>query len=149
MTLNLKSREPGRNDPCPCGSELKYKKCHGDPVKRMICNRVANEHMVSLIRVEQRKKIIAKQQAECKLCGHTGTVPGEPDVARDVKCTCQFLTDEEFNAYRYKIISENLTEENTVSRFRSFLIRCAAICCAAIETIDRNSGKLVHRHYDN
>jgi SWIM/SEC-C metal-binding protein len=20
---------PGRNDPCPCGSEKKYKKCHG------------------------------------------------------------------------------------------------------------------------
>lgn len=36
----------------------------------------------------------------------------------------------------------------TVSRFRSFLVRCAAICCAAIETIDRNGGKLIHRHYD-
>jgi SEC-C motif len=24
---------PGRNDPCPCGSGRKYKKCHGDPVK--------------------------------------------------------------------------------------------------------------------
>ncbi len=22
---------PGRNDPCPCGSGKKYKKCHGDP----------------------------------------------------------------------------------------------------------------------
>jgi uncharacterized protein YecA (UPF0149 family) len=21
--------KPGRNDPCPCGSGLKYKKCHG------------------------------------------------------------------------------------------------------------------------
>ena len=24
----------GRNDECPCGSGLKYKKCHGDPTKR-------------------------------------------------------------------------------------------------------------------
>jgi len=24
-----KAPEPGRNDPCPCGSGLKYKKCHG------------------------------------------------------------------------------------------------------------------------
>jgi uncharacterized protein len=24
-----KAAEPGRNDPCPCGSGLKYKKCHG------------------------------------------------------------------------------------------------------------------------
>ncbi len=23
------AKEPGRNDPCPCGSGLKYKKCHG------------------------------------------------------------------------------------------------------------------------
>jgi uncharacterized protein len=24
-----KAPEPGRNDPCPCGSGKKYKKCHG------------------------------------------------------------------------------------------------------------------------
>ena len=24
-----KDKKPGRNDPCPCGSGLKYKKCHG------------------------------------------------------------------------------------------------------------------------
>jgi len=24
-----KEAEPGRNDPCPCGSGKKYKKCHG------------------------------------------------------------------------------------------------------------------------
>jgi len=23
------ARKPGRNDPCPCGSGKKYKKCHG------------------------------------------------------------------------------------------------------------------------
>jgi uncharacterized protein YecA (UPF0149 family) len=38
-TLNLKklenvipigkTNEPGRNDPCPCGSGAKYKRCHG------------------------------------------------------------------------------------------------------------------------
>ena len=38
--------------------------------------------------------------------------------------------------------------EYTVARFRSFLVRAAALCCAAIETIDRNGGKLIHRHYD-
>lgn len=26
--------EPGRNDPCPCGSGLKYKRCHGGPSHR-------------------------------------------------------------------------------------------------------------------
>ena len=24
-----KAKKPGRNDPCPCGSGAKYKKCHG------------------------------------------------------------------------------------------------------------------------
>mgnify|MGYP001617286254 FL=1 len=26
---NLVKKEAGRNDPCPCGSGKKYKKCHG------------------------------------------------------------------------------------------------------------------------
>ena len=25
----------GRNDPCPCGSGRKYKRCHGDPRNRV------------------------------------------------------------------------------------------------------------------
>jgi len=25
-------RPPGRNEPCPCGSGLRFKKCHGSPV---------------------------------------------------------------------------------------------------------------------
>ncbi|QPC31718.1 UPF0149 family protein [Caldimonas thermodepolymerans] len=29
-----KAPEPGRNDPCPCGSGKKYKKCHGDPSRQ-------------------------------------------------------------------------------------------------------------------
>ena len=36
----------------------------------------------------------------------------------------------------------------TAIRFRSFLVRAAAICVAAVETIDRNGGKLNPRHYD-
>ncbi len=28
-TTEPKAKEPGRNDPCPCGSGKKYKKCHG------------------------------------------------------------------------------------------------------------------------
>ncbi len=28
-----REQEPGRNDPCPCGSGQKYKKCHGDPAR--------------------------------------------------------------------------------------------------------------------
>ena len=56
MGLTIKGgQEPRRNEPCPCGSGLKYKYCHGDSIKTMICNRVANEKMVFLIRDEKIK----------------------------------------------------------------------------------------------
>jgi uncharacterized protein YecA (UPF0149 family) len=29
----LKTRKVGRNEPCPCGSVKKYKKCCGDPTR--------------------------------------------------------------------------------------------------------------------
>ena len=28
-TVRYETRPPGRNEPCPCGSGKKYKKCHG------------------------------------------------------------------------------------------------------------------------
>lgn len=29
VTLHWKTKKPGRNDPCPCGSGAKFKRCHG------------------------------------------------------------------------------------------------------------------------
>lgn len=58
MGLLIKGgKSPPRNEPCPCGSGLKFKHCHGDPLKQAICNRAANEKMVELIREEQKKKV--------------------------------------------------------------------------------------------
>ena len=56
MHLQLKGKEPGRNDPCPCTSGLKFKHCHGDPLKRAVCERVMAEAMVRLIIEEKFKK---------------------------------------------------------------------------------------------
>lgn len=50
------SREPGRNEPCPCGSGLKYKKCHGDIVKIQSCQQAALKLMQELITEEVSKK---------------------------------------------------------------------------------------------
>jgi preprotein translocase subunit SecA len=33
-TVVKKEKKIGRNDPCPCGSGKKYKKCHGDPTRQ-------------------------------------------------------------------------------------------------------------------
>jgi preprotein translocase subunit SecA len=34
LTGEVKTGGPSRNQPCPCGSGRKYKRCHGDPTKR-------------------------------------------------------------------------------------------------------------------
>jgi hypothetical protein len=34
---------PGRNEPCPCGSGLRFKKCHRDPAKVQKAAAVAKE----------------------------------------------------------------------------------------------------------
>lgn len=93
--LNLKSKEPGRNEKCPCGSGLKYKYCHGDHLKREVCNRVANEKMVELILDEKRKKGIPIEVVcpdcnktpgiieNCEFCSSTGVVTEEMVVKRN------------------------------------------------------------------
>ena len=61
-------KEPGRNELCPCGSELKYKVCHGDPGKRAICEVAMRETMVRLIMIEKHKrKMITDEELEMVL----------------------------------------------------------------------------------
>ena len=69
----------------------------------MLCNEAANQEMLKLIRVEQRKQIIAMQQKECLVCDGTGS----DDEGR---CRCQFITEEEYIAEMYKQKSENINQ---------------------------------------
>lgn len=63
MGLTIKGgQEPGRNDPCPCGSKLIYKKCHGDPLKKAACEITVRERMFELISREQLKQGIITQE---------------------------------------------------------------------------------------
>lgn len=52
-------QKPQRNQPCPCGSGLKFKRCHGDPIKKQACARAmraaAEETMTKLIYEETKK----------------------------------------------------------------------------------------------
>ena len=57
--------EPGRNELCPCGSELKFKWCHGDSAKRAVCEVVMRETMVRLIMQEKFKRgMITEEQLQ-------------------------------------------------------------------------------------
>lgn len=80
MGLKMTGQEPGRNDPCPCGSKLKYKWCHGDESKRLIANRVANLKMMELVLQEQKKRGIVPWKWECTSCKHGFDLPKESTV---------------------------------------------------------------------
>lgn len=97
MALKLKGRKPGRNDPCICGSGLKYKTCHGSSIKRAICNQIANEKMIELIRGEKRKRgmpielvcpdcnQIADITLRCEFCNRTGVVTEKQVIERNAE----------------------------------------------------------------
>ena len=71
MGIQIKgNKSPPRNSPCPCGSGLKFKYCHGDPLKQAVCNRVANEKMVELIRQEQKKRGVIPFNYKCNNCSY-------------------------------------------------------------------------------
>ena len=79
MAIRVKNKV-GRNDPCSCGSKLKFKLCHGDTTKQMLCNRVANEHMVYLVQQEQIKRGILKLPYKCNGCGKQFVEPKESEL---------------------------------------------------------------------
>jgi DNA-directed RNA polymerase subunit RPC12/RpoP len=94
MTIQLKSNhEPGRNDPCPCGSGLKSKHCHQDEFKRVVCNRVANEKMCKLILQEKIKKGLVKLPYHCNGCGKDFIEPNPSKVSPSLICPFCNSTD--------------------------------------------------------
>lgn len=53
----------GRNDPCPCGSKLKFKHCHGDELKTAIAKRIANQAMLLMVAETRcKKELITKEE---------------------------------------------------------------------------------------
>ena len=92
---------PGRNEPCPCTSGLKVKFCHGDLVKRAICNQVAKEKMLELIIEERKKRGLHPCRYVCDKCGAKFDEPAYSELAVAVmKCpTCgdTRITDNENN----------------------------------------------------
>ncbi len=65
------NKKPKRGDPCPCGSTLKHRDCHGSGEKQRLCNEMVRQYMLSLIVEEMIKKGI--------MCEH-GVKAGEKCV---------------------------------------------------------------------
>jgi len=49
MGIEITQDKERRNEPCSCGSGLKFKKCHGDPAKLAVVKHIANEAMLIMI----------------------------------------------------------------------------------------------------
>lgn len=85
MGIKLRGPAPGRADPCPCKSGLKFKWCHGDGGKQAACDRVAFEHMSLLIIKEQHKrKIISDNQYKAFMTRYNPNAVPEPVTQKDV-----------------------------------------------------------------
>ncbi len=72
---------PGRNEPCVCKSGLKVKFCHGDLVKRAICNQAAKEKMLELIIEERKKRGLHPCRYICDKCGAKFDEAKKSDIA--------------------------------------------------------------------
>jgi len=64
----MTNSKPGKNDPCPCQSGLKYKCCHGDPVKNQLVKMFANRYMAQLITKEKEQKGMIESKFKCNSC---------------------------------------------------------------------------------
>jgi len=51
---------PGRNEPCPCGSGLKFKKCHNNPVFKQTAFEEAKKAYAAMM-AYQIAKAVAKR----------------------------------------------------------------------------------------
>jgi hypothetical protein len=69
MTAKSKLSDKTRNEPCPCGTGLKQKYCHGDPKKLYACNKVAQLYMMQLIIEERKKRGLEPYNFTCEKCG--------------------------------------------------------------------------------
>ena len=74
----------GRNDLCPCGSELKAKFCHQDHEKMRACNAVANMYMARLISEERKKRGLDPYVFVCEKCGKGTDKPKPSELIKNV-----------------------------------------------------------------
>lgn len=84
MAIKSKLDNATRNQPCPCGSELKQKYCHDDPKKLQICNQVAQLYMIKLIGEERKKRGIVPYDFTCEKCGKGTDQPRRSEIDKRV-----------------------------------------------------------------
>lgn len=70
MIMRVETKKPGRNDPCHCGTELKYKKCcmeKDKDIEREALERVEQEKLEQMV---LGKKAVDKETAKKHVAHH-------------------------------------------------------------------------------
>ena len=71
----------GRNELCKCKSGLKFKYCHGDPEKKMLCERGMAEIMFRLVMREKcKRKLITEEEYQTFLNKNKSNIVTDKDV---------------------------------------------------------------------
>jgi len=95
----MNKRKIGRNEPCPCGSGLKYKKCHGNQKQNLLLNNKIHENLQRQI----MEQVIMEQRHRTQF-GET-----KPIITAD------------FKGYKFVAVGNQLHYSKTWKTFHDFL----------------------------
>ncbi len=98
----MKKKDPGRNNPCPCGSGRKYKKCHGSP-------NYQNSRFVLTPALEEKIKLQIERQKAKELIRQNQQGLGRPVISV------------QFQGYRFIAVRERLYWSKNWKTFHDFL----------------------------
>lgn len=116
----MKKRKIGRNDPCPCGSGLKYKKCHGAfSSGQQYNNRTVEPNHIKKLPLKQlppdfQRKIIEQQIKEKKLKTRYGNT--RPIISEDL------------NGYKIVAVGNKIHYSKNWKTFHDFLFDYLKTC---------------------
>jgi hypothetical protein len=109
MSRKGRREKLGRNDPCPCGSGKKYKKCHGDAAERHKMMPINSTIKRSIQReIEEHKALEVQRQKQQGL--------GRPIISTD------------FKGHRFVAVGRELRWSEKWKTFHDFLFDYIKIC---------------------
>ena len=111
----MEKRKIGRNEPCPCGSGLKYKKCHGSiSSERHYQNKAVEPTPIKRLPPDFQKKIIEHQIKEKRVKEQYGNT--RPIISED------------FKDYKFVAVGNKLHYSKNWKTFHDFLFDYIKTC---------------------
>jgi len=78
----LRRKTAGRNDPCPCGSGKKYKKCHAADDEKTVSEELAKQHAAAVAEAAEAAEAAAAAEGDPKRAVGGPTPGNDPKGVR-------------------------------------------------------------------